>query len=204
MFRIINFTSLIRYIAVLTTITSIVSYELLRSFWDKDMPLFKIISIAPWVSIIILFVICTNFTARYIWKTAKKVDKSLYPDLNGTWEGEIITESNLQIPARALIQQTLLQTLVSIHTETSKSLTLETTPATECGQCKLYYTYRSFPKNPEWQPYSGTTIFDVRVINDNGQAILELSGQYFTDRKSKGRVRLRQVSENVNADVSFY
>jgi hypothetical protein len=196
--------SLIRYVAALTTFISIGAYELLRSYWDKDMPLFKIFSIAPWVSLIIVSLICTNVTARYIWKVVKTVDKSLFPDLNGTWEGEITTEATHQIAARAAIKQTLLQTWVSLHTATSKSLTLETTPATESGQCKLYYTYRSFPKNSDWQTYVGTTVFDVRVINEDGKDVLELSGNYFTDRKSKGRVRLRQVNKDFNTDVSYY
>lgn len=204
MFRIVNFTSLIRYTALITTAISIFCYELVRSYWDKDVSLIKVVSIAPWVSVGIVFVICTNFTARHIWKAIRRIDKSLYPDLNGTWEGEITTETNIIIPARAVIRQTLIQTWVSIHTETSKSLTLEVTPATEGGQSQLYYTYRSIPKRPEWHTYIGTTIFDVRVVDDNGATILELSGHYYTDRKSKGRIRLRQVSADSNVDVSFY
>jgi hypothetical protein len=204
MFRIINFLALIRYVAALTTVISILAYELLRSYWDKDFPLFKVISIAPWVSFAILLLICTNFTARFIWRTVKKIDKSLYPDLNGTWEGEIVTEQGKIIPAKALIKQTLLQTWIDLHTDTSKSQTLETTPAIESGQCKLYYTYRSNPKNPDWSPYVGMTIFDIRFASQNSESPLELSGYYFTDRKSKGRVSLRQVSKDVSADISFY
>ncbi|WP_288391001.1 hypothetical protein [uncultured Acinetobacter sp.] len=45
-----------------------------------------------------------------------------------------------------MIKQTLLATQINIHTETSKSLTLETTPTVESGEPKLYYIYRSLPK----------------------------------------------------------
>lgn len=204
MFRIINFISLIRYVAMLTTILSICAYELLQRYWDNDIPLLKIISIAPWVSLLIILIISTGFISRYIWRIVRKADKSLFPDLNGTWEGEITTETNLKIPARALIRQTLLQTWIDIHTETSKSLTLESTPATESGQCRLYYVYRSIPKNTDWQTYIGTTIFDVRVVSENAKKTLELSGYYFTDRKSKGRIRFRHISHCADIDVSFY
>jgi hypothetical protein len=204
MFRIINFASLIRYVAIATTFISIFSYQALVEYWDESLPLLKTVSIATWVSLAIVLIILTNFTARYIWKALRLFDSSLFPDLNGTWDGEITTESGMQIPAKAVIKQTLLQTWISIHTETSKSLTLETTPTTESGQCKLYYTYRSFPKRTDWQTYVGTTIFDVRILKDGKKHVLELSGHYFTDRKSNGRVRLRQVSDDSNSDVSFY
>lgn len=31
-----------------------------------------------------------------------------------------------------------------------------------------------------------------------------LSGKYYTDRKSVGRVSIKRVSTDVNADVSYY
>jgi hypothetical protein len=169
-----------------------------------DLPIVKVVSITPWVALFVIFAITTNFTARRIWQLLKRVNSSLFPDLNGTWEGEIVTESDLIIPVRALIRQTLLETQINIHTETSKSLTLETTPAIESGQPKLYYIYRSFPKNPNWSTYTGSTIFDVRTDNGQSPGVLELSGYYFTDRKTNGRIRLQQVSNDIEQDVSFY
>lgn len=32
----------------------------------------------------------------------------------------------------------------------------------------------------------------------------KLSGTYFTDRKTVGRIRLRQIGHDANVDVSFY
>lgn len=204
MFRVINFTLLLRYVAIITTIVSICAYEIVRQYWEHDIPIVRILSITPWVALFVIFAITTNGIARQIWRVLKRFDYSLFPDLNGTWEGEIVTEGNLIIPVRALIRQTLLQTQIDIHTETSKSLTLETTPAVESGQCKLYYIYRSLPKNPNWSAYIGSTIFDVRITNNPSPRVPELSGYYFTDRKTNGRIRLQQVSNDVAADVSFY
>lgn len=204
MFRIIDFKRLIHYFAVATTFISISTYETAQRYWDKDIPLVKILSIAPWISIFILFILSSNFTSRTLWWLARKLDKSLFPDLNGTWEGEIIFGENKSILAKARIRQTIFQTWIDMHTETSKSATLESTPAIEHGQFKVYYSYRSNPKNSDWPSYIGTTIFDVRRVTSDAKEELELSGQYFTDRGSKGRVRLRQVSTNLNDDVSFY
>jgi hypothetical protein len=204
MFRIINFKNLIHYFAVITTVISISIYEIAQRYWDNDIPLFKIVSIAPWISILILFFLSSHTTSRVVWWIVRKANKSIFPDLNGTWEGEIIFGENKSILAKAIIRQTLFQTWIDIHTETSKSSTLESTPTTEYGQCKLYYCYRSNPKNSDWPAYNGTTIFDVRRVINNSKEVLELSGQYFTDRGSKGRVRFRQISEDVHTDVSFY
>lgn len=204
MFRIINFTNLLRYVAIATTIGSICIYEIIQRYWGHDLSFVRILSIAPWVALFFIFILTTNRIARYIWNILKKMDSSLYPDLNGTWEGEIVTGQDLRIPVKALIRQTLLQTQIDIHTETSKSLTLETTPTVESGQCKLYYIYRSFPKNLDWNSYTGSTIFDVRVTPSQSGNILELSGYYFTERKTNGRIRLQQVCNDAATDVSYY
>lgn len=204
MFRVINFKSLLRYVAIITTIVSIGIYELVQNYWLNDLKIVKILSIAPWIALLITIVLTTSITARPLWNILKKVKPSLYPDLNGTWEGEITTELNKVIPVRVLIKQTLLETQVNIHTQTSKSLTLETTPTVEGGEPKLYYIYRSLPKDPNWNSYTGSTIFDIRRVHTNDTWILELSGYYFTDRKTTGRIRFRQVGSCVEKDVSFY
>ncbi|URD35803.1 hypothetical protein [Methylobacterium tardum] len=169
-----------------------------------ELPLVRILSIAPYVALIIILCMTTNLIARNIWKIWSRFDSSLYPDLNGTWEGEIITDQGVSIPARALVRQTSILTQIDLHTETSKSVTLETTPVVESGQCKLYYTYRSKPKNPDWSQYTGSTIFDVRASMEHPHRPLELSGHYFTDRRTVGRVILRQVDSKLAKDVSYY
>lgn len=204
MFRIVDFKSLLRYVAIITTMLSIGAYELVQNYWINDLKIVKVLSIAPWIAFLLIIAITNSFTARPVWRFFRKYNPSLYPDLNGTWEGEIITESKQIIPVRVLIKQTLLETQINIHTETSKSLTLETTPSIEGGEPKLYYIYRSLPKNPSWSSYTGSTIFDVRKVDIEQKPVLELSGYYYTDRKTAGRIRFRQTGNSVNKDISFY
>ncbi|WP_109407372.1 hypothetical protein [Proteus genomosp. 4] len=204
MFRIIDFIKLLRFSAILTTVVSILSYQFLQHYWDSDLPLIRVISITPWVSFIIVILLTTASTSRLFWSILKYFNKSLYPDLNGSWEGEITTETGQVIEAKATVKQSLLKTEIILHTETSKSVTLETTPSLESGQYRLYYVYRSIPQDPSRPAYTGSTIFDVRTKYANSNSILELSGFYFTDRKTIGRVRLEQVSNDVHKDVSFY
>lgn len=200
MFRIVNFIILLRFVAIATTVICVLAYVIIRRFWIHDLSIFRILSITPFVAMLFILTITTNLTARLIWKSLLSINPSLFPDLNGAWEGNIITEGGMKIPVRAIIRQTLLQTQVDIHTETSKSITMESTPALESGQSKLYYLYRSLPKNPNWNSYVGSTIFDVRRV----EGALNLSGYYFTERKTNGRVELIQISKDVTGDVSFY
>lgn len=53
MFRIIDFKSLLRYVAIITTILSIGAYELVQSYWLNDLKILKILSIAPWIALLL-------------------------------------------------------------------------------------------------------------------------------------------------------
>ncbi|WP_204161417.1 hypothetical protein [Aliivibrio fischeri] len=195
---------LLKYIALTTVIISIGIYTLVQTYWLPDISLFKVITISSIVSTLLILLLLTSFISRKIWAILALVDKSIFPDLNGTWEGEITLEDGKEILAKAVIRQSLLATQIDMHGESTKSITLETTPTIEQGQKKLYYIYRSTPKNPGWPSYNGSTLFDIRTIGSEKGKKYELSGHYYTDRKTIGRIRLSQVSKDSNSDVSFY
>lgn len=204
MFKIVRFDLLLRYIALATVALSTAIYALIQTQWFPDFSLFKVVTISSIVSTTLVMVLLTPFIARKIWAIWSWFDKSLFPDLNGTWEGEITLESGKTLQIKAVIRQSLLATQIDIHGETTKSITLETTPTIEQGQKKLYYVYRSTPKTPGWPSYNGSTLFDIRQTECNEKKSLELSGHYYTDRKTIGRVRLKQVCTDSSKDVSFY
>lgn len=204
MFRVINFTFLLRYVAIVTTALSIIAYMGAEHFLQSELPLVRLLTVAPWVVLLVVLILTTNVTSRFIWKILKSFNSSLYPDLNGSWEGEITLENGTKIPARAIIRQNLIEAQIDLHTKTSKSATLETTPVIDAGQYKLYYTYRSTPSNVDWSPYIGSTILDIRNSAKKADDPLELSGFYYTDRKTNGRINLRQTSTDTDIDVSFY
>lgn len=202
MFRIVNFTSLIKFIVGLTVFFSIAIYALIL-YLSPATSLFKLFAISSAVALFLIFLIGSNFTARRIWSAMRYFDGSLFPDINGTWEGEITFEGG-QLTARAVIRQTLSHTQIDLHTPTSKSITIESTPVSESGQPRLYYVHRVTPQNPDWYIYIGSTIFDVRYVLVNGEKVLELSGHYYTNRKTNGRIRLRQIGNDCSQDVSYY
>lgn len=89
---------------------------------------------------------------------------------------------------------------IEMHGAAVKSVTLEATPTKELDINKLYYVYKSTPKNPAWSDYIGSTIFDVIENSD----ALYLSGRYYTDRKSIGRIFIKRISLNTKSDISYY
>lgn len=202
MFRIINFSRLIRFVVGLTVFFSITIYALILHFLPTTS-IYKLFAISSAVSAFLIYLIGSNFTARRIWYAMRFFDGSLFPDINGTWEGEITFEGG-QLTARAVIRQTLSHTQIDLHTPTSKSITLESTPVSESGQPRLYYVHRVTPHNPDWYIYTGSTLFDVRYVKINGEKVLELSGYYYTDRKTNGRIRLRHIGNDCSQDVSYY
>jgi hypothetical protein len=203
-FRIVKFDILLKYVALTTVAISIGIYAFVQTYWVPDFSLFKVITISSIVSAILIILLLTTFISRKIWAILALFDKAIFPDLNGTWEGEITLEDGTNLVARAVIRQSLLVTQIDMHGETTKSITLETTPIIEQGQKKLYYIYRSTPKKPEWPVYNGSTLFDIRTVKTNQGKKHELSGCYYTDRKTLGRIRLTQVGNDSNIDVSFY
>lgn len=203
MYRIIRVNSLIKNVAILTVFLSISIYSSLQHFFP-DISIYKVFTISTIVSTALIFLINNSTITRGIWKLIGKYKKSLFPDLNGSWEGKILTEGGNDILIRALIRQTLTETEIDIHGKTMKSITLETTPVNEKGQNKLYYVYRSHPKTPGWPSYTGSILFDVRNLTCKIDGVLELSGYYYTDRKTVGNIMLRQVSKNNTTDVSYY
>ena len=204
MFRIVRFDLLLKYIAVSTVVISLGIYALVQTYWLPDYSLFKVITISSIVSTVLILLTLTSSVSRKIWAILAWFDKTIFPDLNGTWEGKITLESGDDISARAVIRQSLLTTQIDMHGETAKSITLETTPTTEQGQKKLYYVYRSTPKTPGWPSYNGSTLFDIRTVQTEQGLKIELSGHYYTERKSIGRIYLTQISNDSSNDVSFY
>lgn len=202
MFRIINFSRLLKIFVGLTVFFSLAVYAILLNFWPTTS-LYKLFTISSGITGFLIFLIGTNFTARKIWFVMRFFDGSLFPDINGTWEGEI-TFPEGKLTARAVIRQTLSHTQIDLHTPTSKSITLESTPVSESGQLRLYYVHRVTPQNPDWHIYTGSTLFDVRYVQENGKKVLELSGYYYTDRKTNGRISLRQKGFDCLHDVSYY
>lgn len=199
MFRIVNLGLILKIVVFVSIVFTIIIYSLVKGFLFPEWEVFKLLSLASFVSMSVLYVLLIPACARKAWGFILKI-KNIYPDLNGVWVGHVITEDNKEINVRAIIRQSLLLTELDMHGETVKSITLESTPTIEQGQKKLYYVYRSTPKDPTRPSYDGSTLLDV-IENEKH---LKLSGRYYTDRGTVGRIQLKKISHDPKSDVSYY
>lgn len=199
MFRVLNFGFILKVVVFISILFTILCYSLVRELLFKDWDVMKLLSLASFSSMFVLYILLIPACARKLWGVILKI-KNIYPDLNGVWVGYVITEDGVELNVRAVIRQGLLLTELDMHGETVKSITLESTPIIEQGQKKLYYVYRSTPKDPTRPSYDGSTLLDV-IENEKN---LKLSGRYYTDRGTVGRIQLKKISKNPKSDVSYY
>lgn len=110
------------------------------------------------------------------------------PVLSKKYSGKIIPSSgNTQIDAELLIKQTLFSIHITLITDESKSNSIISTIEEINGEKTLTYSYINKPKEAYRQRspiHYGTTM--LCVDNPN-----EISGHYFTDRKSTGDMEFK-------------
>lgn len=131
------------------------------------------------------------------------LSNQIFPDINGIWEGKIIFHDNnqqlVELDAKARIRQDLWQINMDLHSTTSQSHTLVAYPIIEAGNPKLYYIYHNTPNNPEYSEYKGTTILAVKLE----ATAVELIGQYYTIRGTRGRLELKRTGADPKQSLSF-
>lgn len=88
MFRVVRFDLLLKYIALTTVAISMGIYTLLQAYWLPSISIFKVITISSVVSTVLILLLLASFVSRKIWAVLACFDKSMFPDLNGTWEGK--------------------------------------------------------------------------------------------------------------------
>ncbi len=145
----------------------------------------------------------TVYFWRWIWKVIPVLSEIYFPDINGIWQGKIIFNRGLEdeeLDAKVRIKQNLWQINMDLCSTTSKSYALVAYPTLEAGNHKLYYMYQNTPKNPKFDEYKGTAILSVKLEAKP----MELSGQYYTIRGTRGRIELKRVSLNPKESYELY
>lgn len=144
--------------------------------------------------------LCLNFGWKYIWKIFPILNQWVFPDLSGHWEmgiewkgkDEQCNDKSGSKQAKAIIKQSLLKISMEVESEDSDSETIVAKPkkAPESDRPELFYAFLVTPhekKSVPLIPYKGTALLTLRNDDTN-----ELSGNYFTDRQSSGRFKLKR------------
>ena len=143
------------------------------------------------LNVALLFVL--HFGWRGIWRWVPKLNDWVFPDLNGEWDVRIhwIWKGTSGIATgHAVVKQTLLTFSMELKTARSESETLLAKPKknAESGRPLIYYIYRNTPKlttATSEPPHEGAAVLRVG-LDSHGL----LSGNYFTDRETKGHLEL--------------
>lgn len=173
----------------------------LYSLWSngEDLSDFKIISIATLVigTIVVWF---ANRYWRTLWKTFPILEKIIFPDLNGTWQGTVSSTwvgqegEILPIPITFTIRQSLFS--IRIHSATNESPAHSTRcileADTEAERYRIWYSYNNHPNaNVAHRScrHEGVAWLEMDLGADKNL----LRGQYFTDRKTTGDIQINRI-----------
>lgn len=166
---------------------------------------FRLVSLAVFVLGSAL-VFIGNQIWRPLWKRWPVLGRVFFPDLNGTWKGELRTtwvndQGNIPPPIQSTIW--IRQTLFTLHVEQlteesrsfSKHVFLEASPG--AGRFGLWYTYANQPQaaaSYRSGPHDGLARLEVRTGSWDW-----LTGQYFTSRKTSGDIDVKRFSSDIES-----
>lgn len=158
------------------------------------------------LAVLVISVVLTplaNFLWRPVWRRFPAIERATFPDLNGTWEGEIVTTwtgpgsgtSPSPIPTTVRIKQSLFST--SVHLRTGESHSYSTWCHLEAdrkaGVYRVRYFYDNRPKaevNSGSRRHEGAAWLELNIDEDRNRLV----GQYFTDRRTTGDMSLHRAA----------
>ncbi len=169
-------------------------------------PTWKFISL---VATIISFVLVgiVSVIWRSVWALFPWIRRKTFPDLNGTWEGHLVstwinpeTGQCLEpIPTTIWVRQGIFTTSIKLQTgeSTSYSTRCLLEADHDAGRFRFWYSYSNDPKAE----------FRYRSGHHEGVAWLELDidtdperlvGYYYTERKTSGDIDVRRTKATVD------
>lgn len=175
----------------------------LSEWWTGEQPsLLKFVSLAATVIGTVLLAVA-NWIWRGVWRRLPILNRVFFPDLNGVWEGTLQTtwvdpETKATpgpIPTRITIRQGIVA--ISIRQKTAESTSYSGTVVPEAqpeaDRYRLWYSYSNQPRREvshRSEQHEGAAWLELSL----GEDPEELTGQYFTSRKTSGDLMVRRVS----------
>jgi SMODS-associating 2TM, beta-strand rich effector domain len=159
------------------------------------------ISFASFIVGVIFFLIAEK-SWRWIWRKCHLLNRLIFPDLNGTWTGTLVStwidpttgQPKPAIPTTIIIRQTLLKTTVSLSTteSTSHSTRAFLEPHRDIAHFKIWYSYNNDPMaqhRHRSSPHEGVAFLALDLDSDPTR----LTGRYYTARKTTGDIDVRKA-----------
>jgi hypothetical protein len=177
-------------------------YDAVHAIWASDpVSFWQSASFAVTVVGTIL-VVLLEASWRWIWARVPWLQRAAFPDLNGTWEGELVStwinpetgQSPPPISATFTVRQGIFKTSVTMRTGESQShsdfMRLERLPSIK--RHRIWYSYRNAPKaqvEHRSAPHEGIAYLEIDVASDADL----MEGRYYTARKTTGDISIRRA-----------
>lgn len=161
-----------------------------------------------WISLAVT-VVGSGFTfvgercRRAIWRRFPVIQSKTFPDLNGVWEGPLVSTwidpttgaVPPPIPAVVTIRQGLFLTIVSLRTGESQSHSTRSflEAFRDTHRFRIWYSYNNDPVaqvQHRSSPHEGVAFLELDHDADPDR----LTGRYYTARKSTGDLDVRRTS----------
>jgi hypothetical protein len=146
---------------------------------------------------------------RKIWKWLLVMGRKLFPDLTGTWAGELIStwknpatgEASAPISVTIWIRQGIFSTSIKLRTgeSTSYSTRCLLEADHEAGRFRFCYSYDNNPRaqyRDRSARHEGVAWLELDIDTDPGRLV----GYYYTDRKTSGDIDVRRVKNRVERE----
>lgn len=207
MWSLVPRTTQILIIVALGIVSATLAAWLVGAITGRDQAPYFFIAIAA-SAISFLFIPLAEITWRHLWRATPALNRMLFPDLNGTWAGEAVPAVNGDgvgepRPVTVWIRQGLFGVTVSLESDQlashSTRAVVEVDRQAHTFRIRYAYDGRPPPELAKTNPrHEGVACLEI----DPARAANVLTGRYFTDRHTAGRLSLKRRSRRIVPAVS--
>ena len=180
-----------------------------EALWEmaqgEETPSFRFISlVAMMISTVLVGIASVSW--RYVWSWLPWIGRKTFPDLTGTWEGNLVStwinpetgEGIPPIPTTIWIRQGIFRTSIKLRTgeSTSYSIRCLLEADHEAGRFRFWYSYDNTPKAEHRYRsarHEGVAWLELDIDEDPNHLV----GCYYTDRKTSGDIDVHRTSTAV-------
>jgi hypothetical protein len=146
---------------------------------------------------------------RRLWDQFPIIGRKLFPDLTGTWAGELVStwknpatgQSTAPIPVTIWIRQGIFSTSIKLRSgeSTSYSTRCLLEADQEAGRFRFWYSYDNNPRaqyRHRSARHEGVAWLELDIDTDPERLV----GCYYTDRKTSGDIDVRRLKSSVDGE----
>jgi hypothetical protein len=177
-------------------------------FIEKPPSAFKLISLVVTI-ISTVIVAIAGAVWRRLWKRFPIIGRKLFPDLTGTWAGELVStwtnpasgQAITPIPVTIWIRQGIFSTSIKLRSgeSTSYSTRCLLEADHEAGRFRFWYSYDNNPRaqyRHRSARHEGVAWLELDIDSDPERLV----GCYYTDRRTSGDIDVRRLKNTTNGE----